>query len=482
MEAQNISSRDLMERASRRLVDHFVHLFKEDRPVWIFVGPGNNGGDGWCMARLLSEKGYSTCVVHLIGAPLSPDNEANKKSYLKGMKGKSIGWPQLPDPVPDNLIIIDSLFGTGLSRALGEPWDDMINTINGLGRTVCSIDVPSGLHTENGIIGPAIRADHTLSIHSVKLSYLLAECHPYVGKWAIIDIDLDKSEEEKVDSSTWLVDSIELERFAWRHRSAFDHKGKFGHAMIIGGSKGMMGAAVLATKACLRSGSGLTTALVPGFGLQVLQQSCPEAMALADCSQNEITEISIPSKVTAIGVGPGLGVGAKTRDAIKRFLEGEPDRPLVLDADALNIIASEGLVPFIPDDSILTPHPGEFDRLFGQHETGMSRVETQRRISQEQGLYIVLKGRYTSISSPDGNVYFNGSGSPALAKGGSGDILTGMITAILARTLSPLTAAILGVYLHGLAGEMAEMQFGEESVIGTDVIKQIGNAFKEVLK
>jgi NAD(P)H-hydrate epimerase len=459
-----------------------MHLYSKDQEVWVFAGPGNNGGDGWCMARMLGEKGYKVCVIHAEDVPLSADNETNKKRYLEGLKGKATVWPILPDPIPDNLVVIDALFGTGLSRPVGGIWTEILSKVNELKVPVCSIDVPSGLHTEDGVIGPTVAADHTLSIHTAKLSYLMPECQEMVGEWSIVDIGLDSSSEEGISSSSWLVDSVDLNRLGWTQRTNFDHKGKLGHAMLVAGSKGMMGAAVLATMACLRSGAGLTTVLVPASGSSALEINCPEAMTIADKNIERISEIEIPARIASVGIGPGLGVSKETIGAITTLLNGPTEQPLVLDADALNIIASEGLLSSLPPGSVLTPHPGEFDRLFGKHQDRSSRIHTQRRMSEKLSSYIVLKGRYTAISSPDGSVYFNTTGCSALAKGGSGDILTGLITGLLARTGDPLCAAILGVYLHGKAGELAEDQFGKESVIGRDVIHQIGHAFKQIIK
>lgn len=485
IEHEPISSVDLMERAARCCTKWISENLNSFHTVKIFTGPGNNGGDGLAVARMLWEEGLDVHVFMLAPSDkLSPDSLVNYERLTNSYTTVCISQIEdnrLPD-ISKNDIIIDALFGSGLSRPLNGLAATVVNHINQFGATVLSIDIPSGLFSETNTpnrVGPIICADYTLTFQMPKLSFLFAENEAYTGQWNTLDIGL-LVEGINGQSSPYLV--IEKKDIATilHRRTKFSHKGTFGHALLMAGSYGKMGAAILSAKACLRSGVGLLTTHVVSKGYAIMQTVVPEAMVSIDPNANIISVLPDNDKYSAIGIGPGIGTDPETAKALQALLQ-KTKVPLVLDADALNLLACQrGWMDNLPPYSILTPHPGEFDRLAGKSVNGYERHLRQIEFAKKYQVIVVLKGAYTSIATPDDVCWFNSSGNPGMATAGSGDVLTGIILSLLAQGYLPVQAALIGVYLHGLAGDVAANHYGEEALIASDIINHLGEAFKAV--
>ncbi|HAZ01515.1 MAG TPA: bifunctional ADP-dependent NAD(P)H-hydrate dehydratase/NAD(P)H-hydrate epimerase [Marinilabiliales bacterium] len=480
-----ISSLALMERAANSVFQWILEHITRTEPFVIFAGTGNNGGDALVLARLLAQAGYTQVQVFVlkISNKFSPDCEANLKR-LTVLKGANVSYIQLNDPYPDIMpaaIVIDGIFGTGLSKPISGYWASLIDHINANASEIIAIDVPSGLFgdTNNEAEGSIIKANITLSFQFPKLTFFFAENHPFIGDWTILDIGLHPDFIEQV-STGYIYLEKHMIRELLKTRSRFDHKGVFGHAFLIAGSYQKTGAAVLSAHACLRTGVGLLTVHVPQSGYQIMQTAVPEAMLCIDETESGFCKPDILEKFQALGIGPGIGLKQGMRGAVKLILE-TAHCPLVLDADALNILAdTPELLNLLPHNSILTPHPGEFDRLTKKHSLGFERHLSQMQFSKEHQVYVVLKGAFTSISTPKGEVYFNSTGNPGMATAGSGDVLTGIILSLLAQGYSPKDAAFIGVYLHGLAADLAASKIGEEALIASDIIEHLGFAFQKI--
>lgn len=263
-------------------------------------------------------------------------------------------------------------------------------------------------------------------------------------------------------------------------RDPFTHKGNYGHACLVAGSYGMMGAAVLCAKGCLRSGVGKLTCFIPKVGYGVMQTSIPEAMVKV-CGKKYIKEIDDLNNFDVLGIGPGIGI-YKSHALLLQKIFLEYKKPIVIDADALNILsANKKLLQRIPAESIITPHPKEFERLFGKSDSDIERTAQALQMSHQYKIFIVLKGHHTLIAAPDGKTWFNSTGNAGMATGGSGDVLTGILTGLLAQGYSSLEACLLGVYLHGLAGDIAAEELSQNALIAGDIIDNLGNAFKQVI-
>ncbi len=482
-----IDSIDLMERAARTFTSWFTaHYPRRDIAVCIFCGPGNNGGDGLAVARLLAQDSYQVHVwLCRIGRRTSPEFDINL-SRLRKMNTVPIheltqgdALPRLPTPT----YVIDALLGSGLSRPVTGYWATLLQHLNAHSAAIrVAIDIPSGLFAERPTEGTTFHAHRTLSFEVPKLAFFFSENYRAVGEWEVRSIGLDKAKLAEL-STPWHCLTLSKVAQWLRPRHKFDHKGTFGHALIMAGSKGMMGAAVLSTQAALRSGAGLVTAYIPECGYSIMQMRAPEAMALTDPS---ITHLStLPQnldKFSAIGIGPGLGRQAPTLSLLEQLLSTYQG-PIVIDADALNLIATHPhLFDRIPPNAILTPHPKEFARLFGESPHTFARLDRQMQLSKEKCIFIVLKGAHTCITTPKGTAFFNTTGNVGMATGGSGDVLTGLIAGLLAQGYSPSRAACLGVWLHGLAGELASSKWGAEAMTATDLIAHIGQAFQKLHK
>lgn len=480
IEHQQITSVELMERAAKACVQWLKsHLNPQN--YYIFCGTGNNGGDGLAIAALLQEAGKSVEII-IIGDEEkgSPDFTANfhRVQELKLNIQYSI---EAAGHLPDDAIIIDAIFGSGLNRPADGESKKAIEVINDSGLQVVAVDIPSGLYAEKSSANiPVIKAKYTLSFQSVKPAFLIAENEEFVGQLHLLNIDLSKEFIESLETRQYLIDAPMISRL-FKPRKDFAHKGTFGHALLLAGSLGKMGAAVLAARACVRSGAGLVTAFLPSGGNLIMQISVPEVMCMSDDHAEMLTMIPDDlSKYQVAGVGPGIGKSPETTSMLRKLLT-IAKFPLVIDADALNIIGENPeLLKDIPAGSILTPHPKEFERLFGKTEDEFARLKLAVEKAIEYNVVIVSKGHHTAIALPDGKMYFNNTGNSGMAKGGAGDTLTGIITSLLAQKYSSENAAILGVYLHGLAGDIAAEKHSREAMLPSDISDCLGDAFKRI--
>jgi NAD(P)H-hydrate epimerase len=479
-----VASIDLMERAAFRLAGWYVRHFHTDRKVVIFAGPGNNGGDALAMARLLAESQYRIECYLLKFGKLSKDCLLNlERLNAQGLVhlleiGEKDALPEL-DPRD---VVVDGIFGSGLSRKVTGFPANVIAHINAHAECVMAIDIPSGLFGEDNSANDytcVIEADYTLSFQFPFLSFFFDSNDLHVGRWRVHDIKLHPEAIESMATPYQTIDPQYI-RSILPARDKFAHKGTFGHALLISGCYGMMGAALLTGEAALRSGTGLVTLHVPRFGYNIIQTGFPEALVSLDQSDILFSEPPDLDPYTAIGIGPGLGCKPNSGRGLKMLLD-RAKVPLVIDADGLNLLSQHPeWYKLLPEGSILTPHPKEFDRLAGSSENSYQRHLKQREFARKHRVVVVLKGAYTGIASPDGSYCFNTTENPGMATGGSGDVLTGLITGLLARGADPHHAALAGVYLHGLAGDLAAEASSEEALIAGDMILYLGEAFREV--
>ncbi len=488
IQAEPISSLDLMERAAEcwtNQLSGYLEIYKRINKTphfGIFCGPGNNGGDGLVIARRLDEMGYKiTCFFVGNSDSVSKDFEHNRKR----LEDTQVNWTQINESFDSDLMtygltdVIDAIFGTGLSRPAEGIAKQIIDKINTLNVPIFSVDVPSGLYCDklNGKGDSIVNASFTFTFHSPKLSFFIPSQSKYVGHFNILDIGLKTERLKDLDCSNYYVTINKLSRIK-KVRSRFSHKGTYGHAGVIAGSATKMGAALLASEASLRSGAGLTTAYVPDSGSIAFNTRIPSVM-LSYTGHTTCENIDVTHGVS-YGIGPGIGTSEGTISAFKSFLNRQND-PIVIDADALNILAKrKELLSIIPKKSIFTPHPKEFERLCGSFKNGYERLNILRSFAVENDFYIVLKDAYTSIATPEGDLYFSTFGSSGMATGGSGDVLTGIITGLLAQGYEPEESAILGVGLHGIAGEECAKELGEQSMISEDILTFLPKAFKKV--
>jgi NAD(P)H-hydrate epimerase len=467
-----VTSIDLMERAAQQCADWIIHQEYTGRSIKIFCGKGNNGGDGLAIARLLIEKGYQPVIYILeFGAKGTDDFQLNL--YRLHQQTTEIHFIQSTDFIPvinKQDIVVDALYGSGLNRPLQLLSADVVRHINSSGAVVLSIDVPSGMSIDKSSLGHVIiQAGYTLTFQSFKLCFLVAENAAWFGKVEVLDIGLQPQYEAGIDTVFEVVSKKQI-LSGLKRRDDFSHKGNYGHALLIAGNTGKMGAALLASKACLRTGAGLVTLNITKEYLPVLHVAIPEVMAVI-----REEEISL-NGYTAVGIGPGLGTGEEARNLLSVVLQQFPN-PMVIDADALNIISQhKELLEQIPAASVLTPHPKEFERLVGVCANDFERLDKAIEWSARYPFIIVLKGHYTLIAC-GGKGWLNTTGNAGLAKGGSGDTLTGIITSLLAQKYTPLQAALTGVYLHGLAADLALENQSTESLTASDVIDTIGRAY-----
>lgn len=482
-----VESVNLMERAAMSLLGWITANIERSRRVIVVAGPGNNGGDGLALARMLYHERYSVtvCTLHH-SSSISTDCGINMERLRQIADITSVEIMS-PDDLPELLdddIIIDAIFGTGLARSVTGLFGEVINAINRLNVSVISVDIPSGLFSEDNsgnMKGAVIRADITLTLQFPKISFLFPENDKYVGRYEVLPIGLSPVAIEREESRFRMTSGSYVASVLTKRRK-FDHKGMFGHALIVAGSRGKTGAAVLAAKAALRTGAGLVTAHLPGELGSVMHCCVPEVMVQYDQSDLLISEVTNQADYDAIGMGPGIGQKPNTEKALRALLE-QCSCGLVLDADALNIISSHrSILTKLPNGTILTPHPGEFERMMGKYDNGYSRIMAASDLATQTNAVIVLKGAYTAIALPGGDIWFNSTGNPGMATAGSGDVLTGMITALLAQGCTSASAAIAGVYLHGLAGDIAASKRGFESLIASDIIDNIGESFLQTVK
>ncbi len=478
--ASKITSYDLMERASTNCVKWLEGKYSPDTVYVVLCGSGNNGGDGLAITRMLYKKGYSAkAFVLMLGDEMTADCKANYDRLQKINDGlvQVLSEDSFITDMPSNVVVVDAILGTGLNRPV-EGWvAEFIEHINELPNEVVSVDIPSGMPADSiPKEGAAIiNAQYTVSFQFYKKSFLHRETGQFAGAVHILDIGLSETFISSTQSNFHIVTDT-LAKKLYKKRNPFTHKGDYGLAYIIAGSKGMMGAATLATKAALRSGAGKVKALVPECGFDIIQTSVPEAMCDASGETN-ISRIKNWEEADAVGIGCGIGTSDATSRTFSDYITA-CKKPTVIDADGLNLLAEQQeLIHKIPADSILTPHPKEFERLFGKSKDSMYMLENARTQSMKYNLYIVLKGHHTAIITPEGECLYNMTGNAGMATGGSGDVLAGLITGLLAQGYTSFEAAVLGVYIHGLAGDLAAQKRSQEALIAGDIIDRFGKAF-----
>jgi NAD(P)H-hydrate epimerase len=483
IEKEPIHSIQLMERASGQISAWVAEHIRPNRRIHLFIGPGNNGGDGLAIARQLADQGYMAEVwLVKISSKLSPDAQVNLERLhrqnlvpIHQIEDES----GLPDIKKDELIV-DGLFGSGLNRPLEGFPAKVVRHLNRMPALRIAIDIPSGLFGEDNssnTYDTIFRADYTLTFQFPSLSFFFPENQDVVGEWHVLDIGLMQEKMDELDSPYYMITRKQVGKYLCP-RKRFAHKGHFGHVLMITGGYGKMGAAVLSSKAALRAGSGLVTTHVPRLGYEIMQTALPEAMISLDISDIIFSQPPDLGAFATVGTGPGLGTKENTQNALLTLIE-RARGPIVLDADALNILGMHpDWLEKLPEGSILTPHPREFERLTRPVSGHYERIGLQQEFAQRYQVYLVLKGGNTSVACPDGRVYFNAAGNPGMATGGSGDVLTGMITSLLGQGYEPKQAAIAGVYLHALAGDMAAKRQGQEALIASDIIESIGFAYK----
>jgi hydroxyethylthiazole kinase-like uncharacterized protein yjeF len=471
-----ISSLYLMERASTAFVRWFCDQFVNTRPIAIFCGKGNNGGDGLAIARLLCERSYQVKVFII---EHSTNASADFQENLTKLKNHTTptevhGNENIPE-LSVNTIVIDAMLGSGLSRPATGILAEVISALNSAPNKIVSVDIASGLYADqpndkNDVI---IKPHCTVSFQFPKLAFMLPQNAEFVGNWHVVDIGLHSEYIKNTSTPYHYTDHSAAERLIIP-RKKFSHKGTFGHALILAGSFGKMGAAILAGKACLRSGVGLLTLHIPACGYDIMQISIPEAMTTVDPNHKHLSELPDITTYSAIGIGPGLGQEKSTSMVLQELLI-TAKAGLVIDADALNLLAqNQNLLNLLPKGTILTPHPKEFQRLAGESTDEFHRLELAKGFARKYQVIICLKGANTAVILSNGDVHFNSTGNAGMATGGTGDVLTGIITALLAQGYSPEHAAILGVYQHGLAGDRAAEKKGMSAVIASDVVDNLG--------
>lgn len=478
-----IPSIQLMERAAHKVVEILVNEYQStNRVKHIFCGTGNNGGDGLAIARLLHQQ-HHLVKVYLLEGKASKDYSTNLQLIKEIPEIDCINLSsiqQLPEFDASD-IIVDAIFGTGLNQPIKGNIQQIVEHLNQIEDIIrIAIDIPSGLfadksnHEEDTIF----QSHRVYTFHAPKLAFLLPQNGNNVNSFKVLDIRLSSEFTENTDGQLYYLEKKDIKKL-FQHRKKFTHKGTYGHSLIIAGSKGKMGAAVLASKAALKSGTGLVTAHIPCTQNVIIQTSVPEAMCSLDAHGDQWSELPNINKKT-IGVGPGIGT-SHTTQAVFRQLLLQSSEPMVIDADALNLLSLDPtMMRLVPVNSILTPHPKEFERLTEGWDDDFDRLEIQRQFSKKHHVIIILKGAHTSISDPEGNIFFNSTGNSGMATAGSGDTLTGIVTSLLSQDYSPKNAAIIGVYVHGLAGNFALETESKESLIASDIIKNLGIAFNYI--
>jgi len=481
---KGVSSLELMEQAAIAVTDKLdLLLGEEDQEVLIICGNGNNGADGLAIARLLLDLDYIVDIyVHLEGEHTT-EWKANYERLMsqdpEQLEIHTTWDPEAIELSPSGTII-DAMFGTGLKRPISGQWLEITNWINEQSNLTIAVDMPSGLYVDKAPDGEVIYADLVLTFQCQRLAFMMPESEPHFGEVIVCNIGL---------SDTFLLEH-DIRNFELTYyyllpflidRNRFSHKGDYGHGYLIAGSVGKAGAAILAAGAAMRSGLGLLTVHVPSMIYSIIQAAVPEAMVTIDSNQTHFTKAQLPERIAALGIGPGLGKADETIEALSVLITSKPNVPMVFDADALNILAlRKDLFDQLPVGTIITPHPGEFDRLFGEQDDHYQRFATAQREAQARKINIVLKGGVTIICQSNGVSFFNTRGNPGMATAGSGDVLTGVILGLLSQGYSPDYAALLGVYIHASAGDQAAEEQGFESLIASDIVELLGEAFEEL--
>ena len=482
IEKEGISSTHLIENASHAFVDELIKSINLNEKILIFCGLGNNGGDGLTIGRFLNHLKYDVRIFILNdgNASQSHDFEYELLQTRKVLAPILVSSLEEFPTLDSNNIVIDAIFGFGLNRPIEGFLKECILKINKSNCTIFSVDIASGLFASApNLDATCIEPDFTFTFQTPKLAFLFPQNQLKTGKFKILDIGLNPEFLQNEQSEFYFLQKTEVAKLLIE-RTTFSHKGNFGHLLLFAGSRGKMGAAMLCAKAALRAGCGLVSVLTETEEMKIVQNGIWEAMCIEYSKSDDSPILPQNSKFT-FGIGPGIGKNEQAQRFVKSLLENS-DKAVVLDADALNIISENtSLLSFIPANSILTPHPKEFERLVGGWTNDDERLKKQQTFSAKHQVFIVLKGAFSSISCPDKTVYFNSTGNPGMATGGSGDVLTGIISSFLAQNYSPKHATILGVFLHGLAGDLAAYEIGQNSLIACDLIDFIPSAFKELV-
>jgi hydroxyethylthiazole kinase-like uncharacterized protein yjeF len=487
IKSEDITSLELMERAAGVCARSIIDLAPAGASFDIYCGMGNNGGDGLVIARLLMENNVRTRTFLVrFREQMSPDAEASFKTLQKLYpatiteitKENDLDTPEKKE----NRIAIDALLGTGTSKNKNTLLEECIKHLNKTYSQIISIDVPSGLMPDGPQHGqPIIESTLTLTFESPKLAFLLPENASYVRNFEVLDIGLSKDELSKTKSEHFFVTGEDA-RSLYVPRQKFSHKGDFGHALLLAGGRGKSGAALMAAEACLRSGAGLLTLHSTPGTLAALNVRLPEAMSSVDANEDHITEVNRPERFDALAFGPGTGTAEATQIVLKKILHFGIQN-LVIDADGLNILSeNKTWLEFLPPGTILTPHPGEFERLVGKQDDDLHKLKALKQFSSRYDCIVILKGAHTCVAMPDGNLFFNSTGNSGLAKGGTGDVLTGVIVGLLSSGYNPPKAALLGVFLHGLAADLCAKEMGLETILATDVVRALPAAFRALAK
>ena len=479
---EGIPSLELMKRAATAFFQFFTQKYIDRNiSVIIFAGVGNNGGDALVVARLLHKAGYP---VRAYMVEFSNQYTEDCAHNVRRMKAENISYKKIAgkEDIPDISqfdVVIDGIFGTGLSRDVSGIAADIISKINASGKEVVSIDMPSGLFADRKTEF-AVEATETVTFQIPKLALYLPENAAFTGNVQIVPIGLDEKAVAEAETDTYLTEKKDI-REMLKPLPQFAHKGTQGHALVIGGSLGKCGSVSLAAKAALKTGCGLVTAYLPQCGVTPLQSNFPEAMALEDKGTEHITSIDYPVKPDAIGIGMGMGLHEETEQALYSFLR-KNKCPLVVDADALNILSRHPeWLTLLPEDTILTPHPKELLRLIGEWRDDYDKIDKTRLFAHKYGVIVIVKGAYSLVIDQN-EMYVNSSGTPALATAGSGDVLTGMITGLLAQGYQPVEAARIGVFLHGTTADITGESIHPRSFVASDIIENIGNAYRVLEK
>ncbi|MBX2947890.1 MAG: NAD(P)H-hydrate dehydratase [Crocinitomicaceae bacterium] len=487
IERQHISSIDLMERVAKICAERICSQYTADLPVVVFCGMGNNGGDGLAIARLLSEQNRMVQVIVVRHTEhFSADAQVNFDRLPESLQATLITVRSENDAgqlhIKENTCVIDAMLGTGINKPVTGILETVIHKINSAPCTVISIDVPSGLmidHSSGELPDACVQADLVLSLQLPKLAYLFPENKRIVPHFECVDIGLDQQALLEQPSPYYFAERQDIAALLVP-RNKFSHKGTYGHALLLAGSSGTSGAAVIAAEACLRSGAGLLTVHSTKQTVDALSYRLPEAMTQTDEHDSFITFCDDLSSYRAIGFGPGVGRASETQQLLKSVIQRFQGR-LIIDADGLNILAeNKTWLEFLPKDTILTPHPKEFERLAGPSDTHFDRLQKARAFATRYTCILILKDTYTHICMPDGSVVFNSTGNAGLAKGGSGDCLTGIILGLLTRGYPPPQAALTGTFIHGYTADLCAEMMSQESILITDVIRQLPCAFKQL--
>ena len=488
IEHEPIRSVDLMERAAKAITKAITDKWSNMTPIVVFAGPGNNGGDALAVGRLLAEQNYKVSIyLFNTTGKLSDDCAVNRQRILDSRKLKDMFNEVIDEFDPPQLtaqtLVVDGLFGSGLSKPLAGGFASLVKYINQSPSYIVSIDLPSGLMTEDNtynVRANIIKADTTLTLQQKKLAFLFPENQQFIGKLKILDIRLSEEGLKRIEPHFTMLEENDI-RPRILHRNEYAHKGDMGHALVIAGSYGMAGAAVLASKACLRSGAGKVTVHTPRRNNDIIQISVPEAIVSLDRDDLYFNESVDTEDMDAVAIGPGIRQQENTAIAVITQIR-RTQCPVVLDADALNVLANHrAWLQQLPKNIIMTPHPKEFDLLNGTTcSDSYERLSKVRNMAEHLNAYIVLKGHYTALCLPNGQVIFNSTGNAGMATAGSGDVLTGIITALLARGYKHADACMVGMYLHGLAGDLAAKELGEESLTASDIVAFLPKAFKRL--